>query len=311
MTIQQLEYLVAVDTHRHFVTAAEKCFVTQATLSMMIKKLEEEWGVKIFDRSKKPVMPTSIGQKLIAQAKVVLEESRRLQAIVQEEQGGLRGDLKIGIIPTLAPYLLPLFLNAFLKKYPDVRVKISELTTEEIVRRLKQHELDVGLLATPLHVKGLHEQPLFYEDFVVYDFSETFLSEKKLLLAGDIDVNRLWLLEEGHCLTSQVINLCELKQKERESHHLDFAAGSLETLKNIVQSHKGITILPVLALQSIPQEHLAHIKYFKEPVPAREIGLVTFRHVVKEKLTAALKAEILAHVPESMQQTERKAVVDL
>lgn len=309
MNNQQLEYIVAVDSYRHFVTAAEKCFVTQATLSMMIKKLEEELGVKIFDRSKQPVVPTETGKLIIAQARIVLQNTERMKEIVHEEKGQMSGELRIGIIPTLAPYIIPLFMNTFMKKYPDVKLKISEITTESIINKLEKHSLDIGLLATPLNNKALVEQPLFYEQFVVYASSEEKLLKKKYLLANDIDINRLWLLEEGHCLRSQVVNLCELKHREKELHQLDFEAGSIETLKKIVELNQGITILPELALKDIPEDQKNKIRYFKSPAPVREISLVTFRHFVKKKLADALKQQILENIPVAMRTAANKEMV--
>ncbi|MBL7682773.1 MAG: LysR family transcriptional regulator [Flavipsychrobacter sp.] len=309
MNLQQLEYIVAVDVHRHFVTAAEKCFVTQATLSMMIKKLEEELEVKIFDRSKQPVVPTETGKLIIAQAKQVLQDTARLKEIVNEERGLVRGELKIGIIPTLAPYIIPLFINNFMKKYPDVKLQISELTTEAITEKLEQYALDVGLLATPLSNPALIEQPLFYEQFVVYASAQEKLLKKKYLLANDIDINRLWLLEEGHCLRSQVMNLCELKHREKELHQLDFESGSIETLKKIVDLNQGITILPELALNDLGRAQHNRVRHFKSPAPVREISIVTFRHFVKEKLVEALKQEILDNIPAEMKSTKNKEMV--
>lgn len=309
MNLQQLEYIVAVDVHRHFVTAAEKCFVTQATLSMMIKKLEEELEVKIFDRSKQPVVPTETGKLIIAQAKQVLQDTARLKEIVNEERGLVRGELKIGIIPTLAPYIIPLFINNFMKKYPDVKLQISELTTEAITEKLEQYSLDVGLLATPLSNPALIEQPLFYEQFVVYASAQEKLLKKKYLLANDIDINRLWLLEEGHCLRSQVMNLCELKHREKELHQLDFESGSIETLKKIVDLNQGITILPELALNDLGRAQHNRVRHFKSPAPVREISIVTFRHFVKEKLVEALKQEILDNIPAEMKSTKNKEMV--
>lgn len=311
MTLQQLSYIAAVDTYRHFTTAAEKCFVTQATLSMMIRKLEEELNLRIFDRSKQPVTPTEAGRAVIAQARVVLHECDRVKEIAQEGSGSVNGELKIGIIPTLAPYLLPMFLDGFLKKYPDVKLRISELTTTEIIHKLKQNELHAGLLATPLNDAALIEDPLFYEEFVVYASAKEKPLQKKFLLANDIDVNRLWLLEEGHCLRSQVVNLCELKKLEKEMHQLDFAAGSLETLKKIVEANQGITILPELALNDMTQRQKKNVRFFKSPAPAREIGLVTYRYHIKEKAIQALKAEIMLHVPVKMKTSSRKEVVNI
>lgn len=297
MNLQQLEYIVAVDTYRHFVTAADKCFVTQATLSMMIKKLEEELDVKIFDRSKQPVVPTAIGDKLIAQAKIILHEAAKLSEIVQGEQNELKGELRIGIIPTLAPYLLPIFLADFLTNCPNVKVEIKEITTEEIVKKLEQGDLDVGLLALPLNNPKIKEFPLFYEDFVIYASSNERILEKNYVIAEDIDPNRLWLLEEGHCLREQVINLCELKAIDRELHQLNFASGSIETLKKLVEMQHGMTILPELAINDFTEEQQSRIRFFKSPAPQREIGLVTYRYFVKEKLINALKSEIERKLP--------------
>lgn len=311
MNIQQLEYVIALDSHRHFVKAAEKCFVTQATLSMMIKKLEDELDVKIFDRSRQPVVPTEIGKKIIAQAKIILNESNRLKEMVVDEQAELKGELRIGVIPTLAPYLLPLFMNSFLKKYPSVKLKISEFTTDQIIHKLEQHDLDAGLLSTPLNQPSLKEQPLFYEQFVVYASSDDKILKKKFVLAKDIDVNRLCLLEEGHCLRSQVFNLCELRNKEQEFRQLDFETGSIETLKRIVEVNEGITILPMLALKSMTVKQKQNIRYFKAPVPVREVGLVTYRYFVKEKLIQSLKEEILNHIPPEMRSVFKKEIINI
>lgn len=311
MNIQQLEYIVAVDDCRHFVKASEKCFVTQATLSMMIKKLEDELDIKIFDRSRQPVIPTEIGKKIIAQSKIILHESARLRGIVLEAQGELSGELRIGIIPTLAPYLLPLFMSSFLKNYPMVRLKISELTTDDIIHKLEKHDLDAGLLSTPLNLPSINEQVLFYEQFVVYAATGEKILKKKYVLANDIDINRLCLLEEGHCLRSQVFNLCELKNKEKDLHQLDFATGSIETLKRIVEANKGITILPKLALKDMSAKQKKNIRYFKAPAPVREIGLVTYRYFVKEQLIDRLKEEILNHIPFDMQSKVKKNIINI
>ena len=312
MNLQQLEYIIAVDTYRHFVTAAERTFVTQATLSMMIKKLEDELGVKIFDRSKQPVVPTDIGVKVIAQAKEVIHATKRLRDIIQEENTTPSGELKVGIIPTLAPSLLPLFLNDFLKKYPEVKLKISELTTDTIIQKLENQELDAGILATPLGNKSLHEVPLFYEQFVVYASSGERVARKKMVVASDIDIDRLWLLEEGHCLRNQVLNLCELKELDKqENEQLDFEAGSVETLKRMVETNHGITILPELTLRYMNEQQMSNVRFFKSPIPAREISVVTYRHFVKRRLIDALAQEILRHIPTKMHQPLKEQIIDI
>ena len=310
MNFQQLEYILAVDATRHFVNAAEKCNITQATLSMMIKKLEDELGVRIFDRSKSPVIPTEVGEKILRQARVILLERDRISEIISEEQKELKGELRLGIIPTLAPYLLPLFLTGFLDRYPQVSLQVSELTTDEIIHRLGDHALDAALLAIPLHRPGLVEQHLFYEEFVLYGPEDDAVMRKKYILPADIDVNRLWLLEEGHCLRDQVINFCELKNKERTMHQLDFAAGSIETLRRMVEMNQGLTILPSLSLQYLSDNRQKNIRHFKRPAPVRQIGLVTSRLFLKEKLLAALKESILTRIPADMKKEAGKEVVE-
>lgn len=308
MNIQHLKYILAVDTHRHFAKAAEHCFVTQPTLSMMVQKLEEELEVKIFDRSKQPVVPTEAGEKLIEQAKIILQEVNRMKLIVNELKGEIKGELRLGIIPTVAPYLLPLFLKAFLKRFPLLKLKITELTTQQIIDQLKNHQLDAGILATPLNNDSLNEQRLYYEQFVVYASPNEKMMKKKFLLPGDIDTNHLWLLEEGHCLRSQVLNLCELRKKELETSNLEYEAGSIETLKKIVDFNNGITILPELALKELSDDDLKNVRHFKPPVPVREISIVTYRHFVKQRIIDVLKEEICKSVPKEMLTAKRKLV---
>lgn len=275
---------------------------------MMIRKLEDELGVKIFDRSKQPVVPTEAGEKVIAQAKMILQEVNRMEVIISELKGEIKGELKLGIIPTVAPYLLPLFLNSFLKKYPRLKIKITELTTRQIIERLRSHHLDAGILATPLNNDSLSEQPLYYEQFVVYASGDEKLMKKKFLMPGDIDPNHLWLLEEGHCLRSQVLNLCELRKKELENSNLEYEAGSIETLKKIVDFNNGVTILPELALKDLSATDLKNVKHFKPPVPAREISIVTYRHFVKQRIVDVLREEISNSIPPEMLTQKRKTV---
>ncbi len=311
MNLQQLEYIVAVDRHRHFVTAAEHCFVTQATLSMMIKKLEEELNVKIFDRSKQPVVPTVIGERIIAQTKVALREVGRIREIAEVEIAQAGGELKIGIIPTLAPYILPLFLKKFLDKHPKVKLQVSELTTNEIVERIKQNELDAGILAIPLNDPDLVEQPLFNEEFVIYTSPASAALQEKCIPSHALDTERLWLLDEGHCMRNQVINLCELKLNERKTHQFDLSAASIETLKKVVDMHEGITVLPYLALNDLSPRQKQNVRFFEPPVPVRKIGLVSFRYFVKEKMLEALKSAILEAVPSKMLSDKNKKLVEV
>ena len=225
MTFVQLEYIIAVDTCRHFAKAAAQCFVTQPSLSMQIQKLEEELGLKLFDRSKQPVVPTEAGAAVIEQARKIIAENNVIHEIVQQKKGIITGTLHIGIIPTLAPYLLPLFIQQFIKKYPLVKLIVTELTTELIVSRLKEGRMDVGILVTPLDEKGIKEEPLFYEEMVAYVSKKDKAYKKIYILPQDIDPAKVWLLEEGHCFRSQIINLCELRKASVGGGHFDYEIG--------------------------------------------------------------------------------------
>lgn len=304
MNLQQLEYIIAVDNFRHFANAAEKSHVTQPTLSMMIQKLEEELDVKIFDRSKQPVEPTEIGKKIIEQAKLALKEVKQIKEMVDDYKGEIKGELRIGVIPTLAPYLMPLFIKDFVAKYPRVFLKIEELTTNNILERLATQQLDIGILATPLSNSIVHTEPLFYEQFVLFGAMDLPVGSDNTVDIKELDLSRMWLLEEGHCLRSQVVNLCDLRQKQLQLNNIDYQSGSIETLKRMVEATNGITILPELALQNLNEKQKQHIRHFQKPVPAREISLVTYRYEIKRRLIGALKDELLLHIPETMKHKQ-------
>ena len=311
MTFVQLEYIVAVDTYRHFATAAGHCFVTQPTLSMQVQKLEEELGLKIFDRSKQPVIPTEAGREVIGQARRILAEKQVIGEIVQEKKGVLTGELRIGIIPTLAPYLLPLFVQSFSAKYPQIKLVVNELTTESLVNRLREGRIDVGILVTPLQENGIREQVLFYEELLVYVSRKNAAYKKTYMLTQDIDPNKLWLLEEGHCFRSQIVRLCELRKASKEGSHFDYEAGSLETLRRMVELNDGITILPELAARDLTAKQRQLIRHFKRPAPMREVSLVTHRDFVKQRLVQALHKEVLASIPEKIRQNKNHNVVPI
>ncbi len=296
MNLQQLDYITAVDTHRHFERAAEACFVTQATLSAMIKKLEQELDVILFDRSKQPVVPTEAGKAIIEQARTVLKETQVLKQLSQQRKSGTSGELRIGVIPTVAPYLLPLFLTGFLKKHPAVKLKIVEQTTEHLLKLLSSDKIDVAIMATPLAEKGFAETRLFYEEFKVYVADGNRSLKKKYILAEDIDISKLWLLEEGHCLRSQVLNLCEIQKQQAIAHHLDYETGSIESLLKITEMNGGITIVPHLATIDFGKREKEKLRHFKPPVPVREISLITYRHFVKKGLLQVLEKEIVEAV---------------
>lgn len=311
MTLVQMEYIIAVDTHRHFANAAAACFVTQPTLSMQIQKLEEELGVKIFDRSKQPVLPTEAGSTIIEQARKVIAERNMLIEMIDAKKGIVNGELRVGIIPTLAPYLLPLFIQSFTKKFPHVRLHVTELTTEYIISRLRDGRIDVGILVTPLMESGIKEYPLFYEEMLAYVSKANTAFKKTYMLTKDIDPDKLWLLEEGHCFRSQILNLCELRKNSISGSHFEYEAGSVETLRRMVDLYDGITILPELATLEMSAKQQQHIRYFKPPAPVREVSLVVHRTFVKRRLVEALKQQIVLSIPEKIKKNKKTFIVPL
>lgn len=305
MTLIQLEYIVALDALKHFAKAAAHCHITQPSLSMQVQKLEEELDIQIFIRTN-PVAATETGQIVIEQAKKILAQAAAMQQLIHQEKNIVAGTLKIGIIPTLAPYLLPQFIQDFIKRYPQVHISLQELTTEHIIRQLKNGTLDAGILATPLNVPELKETFLFNEEFVAYISRRDKLFAKKYLLPADIDVHRMWLLEEGHCLRSQVMNLCALQKDASTEKHFDYAAGSIETLKRFVDKNGGITLLPELATYDMSKTKKNMLRYFKSPAPVREISLVTLKSFAKTRLIGILQQTIIDNLP--MQMVKKKKV---
>ena len=308
MTLVQLEYIVAVDTYRSFVSAAEKCFVTQPTLSMQVQKLEEFLNIKIFDRSKQPIIPTEIGMQVIAQARVVLQENKKIKEIISSQQQDVIGELRIGIIPTIAPYLLPKVISAMLEKYPELKLLIWEYTTEDIIHHLKTGVIDCGILATPLVDQNISETPIYYENFVSYISKNSKLYKKKTIDANDLEDENIWLLNEGHCMRTQVLNICR-STKNNRLQSLTYNTGSVETLIRMVDVNDGATLLPELALTDLSAKQLNKVRYFKSPEPVREISLVTHKNFIKKRMLNALKEEILAIIPKNMKQRKKKDVI--
>jgi LysR family hydrogen peroxide-inducible transcriptional activator len=310
MTLVQLEYIVAVDTYRSFVGAAEKCFVTQPTLSMQVQKLEEMLNVKIFDRSRQPVIPTEIGAQLIEQARIILQESLKVKEIINSQQQDIAGEIRIGIIPTLAPYLLPQVIASMMEKYPGLKLMIWEYTTDDIIHHLKTGILDCGLLATPLMDDAIIEDPLFYENFVTYISKNSKLFKKKTIDPDDLESENMWLLNERHCMRSQVLNICR-STKENRLQGLTYNTGSVETLIRMVDLNNGATIIPELALADLNAKQLSKIRPFKNPEPVREISLVTHKNFIKKRMLNAFKEEIMEVVPKSMKTKKKKDIIGI
>ncbi len=297
-TITQLEYVVAVDRHRHFGRAAQACHVSQPSLSMQLQKLEEELGVVLFDRSKKPILPTERGALLIAQAKVILAEERKLLELSQLQTGVVTGEFRLGVIPTLAPYLIPLFIHNFAKRYPKVNLLIEELKTADIVQALDEDRLDAGLAVTPLKESRFEEQVLFYEPFYLYVGEGHPLYKQARVRETDLNEGDIWLLGEGHCLRNQVVRLCSLRGSKGVFHNVTFESGNMETLKRLVDHSEGYTLLPHLAVMEYKDAATKkRIKPFIKPVPTREVSLVYRRRHLKDAILGGLSDSIQAAVP--------------
>lgn len=245
MTITQLKYVLAVAEHKNFTLAAEKCFVTQPTLSMQIQKIEEELSILIFDRSKKPIQLTDIGQKIVNQAKNIVNEAGRIQDIVDQQKGFVGGDFRLGIIPTIMPTLLPMFLNNFIKKHPKVKLIIEELNTEEIITKLKNGHLDAAIAATPLLEEGIKEIVLYFEPFVAYVPENHQQFQKEEINISDLNVDDILLLQDGHCFRDGILNLCKNNPKNG-FNHFQIESGSFETLIKLADEGLGTTLLPYL-----------------------------------------------------------------
>ncbi len=310
MTLVQLEYIVAIDTYRSFGLAAEKCFITQPTMSMQVQKLEDELGVKLFDRSRQPVIPTEIGTEILEQARVILKESQLVRELISNRKGGIEGELRIGIIPTMAPYLMPKVISAFMEKYPDVQLIVWEYMTDQIIQELKNGRLDCGILSTPIDDKSLQETPVFYESFIAYLSKSSPLASKKNLSPKDINLDELWLLNEGHCMRNQILNICNRK-KSTDFKLFEYNTDNVETLKRMVDMNNGITLLPELSLADLSVKQLDRVRYFKTPEPSREISIVTHRNFLKRKLIAVLEKEIIDAIPKRMRSKKKKELMEI
>ncbi len=288
MTITQLYYVLAVAENQNFTKAAEKCFVTQPTLSMQIQKLEDELNIQIFDRSKKPIDLTEVGKKIVSQARNIVNEADRINDIVDQEKGYIGGDFKLGIIPTVMPTLLPMFLKSFVKKYPKVKLKIEELTTDDIIIRLNEGHLDAAIAATPLENENIKERVLFFEPFMSYIPKNHRLSGKDKIDVSDLDISDILLLEDGHCFRDGVVNLCKAF-KTVHDEHFQLESGSIETLIKLSNEGLGMTLLPFLHTLDIKETERKNLHYFNDPSPAREVSLIYHKSELKMHIIKALQ----------------------
>jgi LysR family hydrogen peroxide-inducible transcriptional activator len=282
MNFQQLEYALAVKRTKHFGKAAESCNITQATLSAMIKKLEEELKVKLFDRSSHPIRPTDEGVLILKKAESILAQQQDLFEISKLENENLSGELRLGIIPTIANSLLPIILPELIRDNPNLKLIISEITTEQIISQLRHNEIDLGLLSTPIEnlSDDFEEEILYYEAMMVYGILE---SNKGFVSSKDVENKKVWLLEEGHCFRSQSMTLCKIQEKKEKAENLQFKSNSFETLLNLSDQIGGLTLLPELYFNNLSKERKEKTKFFQKPIPVREISLLSTKPITKKR----------------------------
>ena len=298
MTLQQMEYIVAVYRFKHFANAADYCKVTQPTLSSMIQKLEEELGVKIFDRKKNPIAPTAIGRVVIEQAWRVLLRARKLKEMVEEEKHSLSGTFRIGIIPTIAPYLIPRFFPQLMAKYPELDVRITEMKTADMKRAMMHGDIDPGILAELDDMEAFGKEHLFYEQFFAYVAKDDALYQNTAIKTSDLADEYLWLLDEGHCFRDQLVKFCQLKAANRSKRA--YSLGSIETFMRMVESGKGVTFIPELALYQLDERQRSLVRPFAIPIPTRDVIMLTAPSFIRRTLLNLLVSEIQASVPKEL-----------
>lgn len=308
MNIQQFQYVLAVVDLKNFEAAAERCFVTQSTLSTMIGRFESEIGMKIFNRKTKPVSITPEGELIISRLRIVINEIESLKNVIQEQKGEMVGELKVGIIPTIAPYLLPLFLAEFASRFPKVNIIVKEMTTAQIREDLKIRTLDIGLLAIPLDDDELVEQELYAEPFLIYDCREK--KSKSKISVNNLDYSKLWLLQEGHCLRTQVYQICEMSSQNPKSDiNFEFESGSMDSLLRFTKASKGVTIIPYLGTIDLPMEDQENLVEFEYPIPVRSVGLLANKFFVKKKMLKELQKIIIQSVSGLIPMTDDLNVI--
>ncbi len=272
MNIQlaQLKYFLALAATKNYSVAAEQCNVSQPALSMAIKKMEDDLDLMLIDRKSNPISLTEKGEVLATQAMKILEEMTILEKLASDlHNDNINGTLRVCIIPTLAPYIIPVFLPRFIEAFPGIEIIVEEATTKIILQKLKSSETDAGLLVTPIDEKSLITNTMFYEEFLVFSQKKV---DKAYMLPEDLDINNLWLLEEGHCMRNQMLKLCELRNME--THKVKYNAGSIESLINITEASGGMTIIPEMATWSLSPERKERVIPFYEPTPVREVSRV-------------------------------------
>lgn len=297
MTLQQMEYIVAVDKYRHFVRAAESCGVTQSTLSSLISKLEAELDVTIFDRTSHPVKPTALGEEIISQARVVLYNTSQIEELVSSRKGQSVGTLRLGIAPTIAPYILPKLLKNLSEKSPEVQLKVEEARVGSILQKIKTAELDVALLATPVEETDLLEIPVYKERFVAYVSPDDKLYGEPQLMSSFLSPNSVWVLREGYCPgNGGGFPFCHCRSDRKAVYE----AGSIETLVRIVDENGGYTIIPELHIPLLSEAQKHNIRPLVSPEPHREVAFVIRKDFVRERMLNILSEAVKGVIPEEM-----------
>jgi LysR family transcriptional regulator, hydrogen peroxide-inducible genes activator len=302
MTIVQLGYILAVEKYKSFQKASEHSFVTQPTLSMQIKKLEEELEVIIFDRSVNPVRPTTQGRLILDKAKEVVEKHDILLDTALSFKKTLTGEMRMGIIPTILPYIAYRFIPEFKRNYPNVNLFIDELVTEEITERIMSGDLDAGIMATPLETPGLIESPLYYEQFLAYVSQNHSLFDFEKLNAYQITTDGLWLLKDGHCFRDQVINLCHTDKNFIAKYDVEFRTDSFNSIIRLIDTEGGYTLLPEFAKLDLTGLQRKKLREFYSPIPTREVSLCYRRSFPHIRIIDALKSSILNNIPSKMKE---------
>ena len=298
MTLQQLEYIVAVYQTRHFAKAASNCGVTQPTLSMMIQKLEQELDVKLFERNSQQVLPTPIGKKVVEQAWKVLTRAKRIKEIINEERQSIEGSFRIGILPTIAPYLLPRFFPKMVNEHPHLQLHITEMKTTEIKRALAHDLIDAAVVLRIEDLEQYATLPLFFEQFMAYVSPESSLFSNMNIKTSDLTTQLLWLLEEGHCSRDQLAKFCNLQTAtdSQSTYHL----GSIDTFMRMVESGQGITFIPELAVEQLTEKQRLLVRPFALPIPTREVVLISNKSFIRTHLLNYLADTIRTSVPPRM-----------
>lgn len=307
MTLTQLQYAYAVYVHQHFGRAAESCHVTQPTLSMQIHKLEEELGVTLFDRNKHPVLATKAGEEILIQAQKVLDESEKINDIVQELKGSLKGEFKLAVIPTLAPSLIYRIVPKLNKALPDVRFSIQEMQTDQIIEALRDRQIDAGLLATPLNERQIEEKVLFYEPFMAFIPAGHRLSEEAFVLHSELQMNDLLLLDEGHCFRNSVIKLCADDQSV-STRQIELKSGNFDSILRLSKLGYGMTLLPYLTAADLPKEEQKQLKPLDHPIPTREISLVYHDNHFRKRMIEKIAEAVRESVPERLLNEKHQVI---